>query len=68
MKTPIEIINHINDLTDEMKDTKHSMNNCGTNLFFYMEHKRKLLDTATEIKHLCWVIDEDVPNHILYLL
>ncbi|NOR84540.1 hypothetical protein GQ473_00335 [archaeon] len=68
MKIQIQVLNRIDELTCEMEDTKHSMDNGGTNLFFYMEHKRKLLEQATEIKHLCWVIDEEVPKHILALL
>lgn len=68
MKTETEILNRINGLIVEMKDTKHSMQNGGTNLFFHMEHKRELLSSAIEIKHLCWVINIEVPNCVLDLM
>jgi len=51
-----------------MEDTNHSMKNGGTDLFYHMEHKRLLSAKSTEIKHLCWVIKKEVPEHILELL
>ena len=68
MKTQIQISNHINELVVKMEDTKHFMDHGATNLIFHMEHKRELMSIATEIRHLCWAIDEDVPNHIFDLL
>jgi len=68
VKTITRIVDRINELVVEMEDTNNSMINGGTNLFFYMEHKRALLEKSTEIKHLCWVIEEEVPRHILDLL
>lgn len=68
MKSEIDILNHINGLIVEMNETKQSMQKNGTNLFFHMEHKRMLMSKATEIKHLCWAVDIEVPKKVYDLL
>ena len=47
---------------------RQSMQKNGTNLFFHMEHKRMLMSKATEIKHLCWAVDIEVPKKVYDLL
>ena len=65
-KTETEIRERINELTAKLKSINATIHR--DNYLIYSEEVKAKFDCLYEIRHLCWVLDEPVPESILDLI